>query len=379
MLGLERCLLDLLELLHQAPGKPPAWMAFLDALRDAISPDAAAVFSSNPTKERPGIVAGSGIGLRLVPFGDFLRPSVRHPTASALPAGGVRDLAADRFEETHLYREALAPAGLLPGPGLVVVLERDERHVKSGLFLLPRTKGWKPSPADRALVERLAPHMVLARRLHVRLVERRHDTEALLSAFDHLALGVVLLGADGRVTYANRSAADSLCIAPGFDEPAATTGADPRTEAWQRLVGPGRDWSRDAVVLPHPADGRLLQLVSAPFGWSAHGGLLGRRFARAVFIGDPKRRTGDPIGVLREIYGLTPGEARLTLLLLADCSVEEAARLLGNSPTTARSVLKRIFEKTGTNRQSALVRLLLAGFAQVRREHAPGGPAEAQP
>jgi DNA-binding CsgD family transcriptional regulator len=367
MLDLERRLLGVLELLHEAPGKPLAWMAFLDGLRDALSTHACVVFSSNPHKDRPGIVAVSGMGLRLVPQGEYLRPSVPHPASAALPPGAVRDLPAERFEESGLYREALAPAGLLPGPGLVVPLERDERHVKSALLVLPRTPGWKPSPADRALVERLAPHMVLARRLHVRLVERRHDTEALLSAFDHLALGVVLLAVDGRVTYANRSAADALGLAPGFGEP-APGGEDTRTATWQRVVGAERDWSRDAVVLRHPDDGRSLQLVAAPFGWSAHAGPLGRRFARAVFIGDPKRRTGDPIGVLHEMYGLTPGETRLTLLLLADCSLDEAAGLLDISPTTARSVLKRIFEKTGTNRQSALVRLLLAGFAQVRRE-----------
>jgi DNA-binding CsgD family transcriptional regulator len=372
MLDLDRRVLALLELLHEAPGKPSVWMGFLEALRDAISPEAATVFASNPHKSRPGVVAGSAIGLRLVPLGDFLRPSVPHPAFTALPPGAVRDLAADRFEESALYQKALGPAGLMPGPGLVVPLERDERHVKSVLLLLPRTPSWKPSPADRALLERLAPHMVLARRLHVRLVERRHDTEALLAAFDHLVLGVVLLGADGRVTYVNRSAADSLGIAPGFDAPAPPE-PDPRTEAWLRLVGESHDWRRDAVVLSHPGDGRQLQLVAAPFGWTQSGGPLGRRFARAVFIGDPKRRTGDPIGVLREIYGLTPGETRLALLILSDCSVEEAARLLDISPSTARSVLKRIFEKTGTNRQAGLVRLLLTGFAQVRPE--PDEPA----
>lgn len=373
MLDLDRRVLALLELLHEAPGRPPAWMVFLEALRDAISPGAAAVFTSNPREDRPGVVAGSGLGLRLVPLGDFLRPSVPHPGATALPPGALRELPAERFEESLIYREALEPAGLLPGPGLVLVLERDERHVRSALLILPRAPTWKPTPADRALLERLAPHMLLARRLHVRLVERRHDTEALLAAFDHLVLGVVLLAADGGVTYVNRSAAESLGLAPGFEAPAVPDAPDARTAAWQRIVGPARDWTRDAVLLPHPSDGRTLQLVAAPFGWSEQGGPLGRRFARAVFIGDPQRRTGDPIGVLREIYGLTPGETRLALLILSDCSLEEAARLLDVSPATARSVLKRIFEKTGTNRQAGLVRLLLTGFAQVRPDGAPGG------
>jgi len=369
MPDVDRRALALLDNLHEAPGNPQARMRFLEALRDAISPDAVTIFTSSAHETRPGMVAGSGLGVRQFHLGDFLRHSVRHPSADLLPTGAVHELGPRLFEQSILYRELLAPEGILPGPGLVVVNERTERHVQAATLVLPRKRGWVPTAQDRALLERLAPHMALAYRLDVRLTERRHDMEALLTAFDHLALGVVLLTPSGRVSYVNRSAGESLDLAPGFSDPAAPAGGeagDPRTLAWRRLVGADRDWSRRAFVLTRPGDGRSLQLMAAPFGWNDHGGVLGRRFARAVFIGDPKRRTGDPIGVLNEIYGLTPGETRLTLLLLSDCSLEEAARLLGISRSTVRSVLKRIFEKTGTNRQSELVRTLLTGFAQVR-------------
>jgi DNA-binding CsgD family transcriptional regulator len=368
MPDVDRRALALLDFLHDAPGNHSARIRFVEALRDAISPDAVTLFASNPHESRPGIVAISGLGVRPFFLGDFLRPSVRHPSADALPTGAVWDLTSSLFEHTVLYRELLAPQGILPRPGLFVVNERTERHVQAATLVLPRKSGWAPTAQDRALLERLAPHMALARRLDVRLAERRRDTEALLAAFDHLALGVVLLTVSGRVSYVNRSAAESLDLAPGFSDPDAAAGeaSDPRTLAWRRLVGGDRDWSHSAFVLAHPGDGRSLQLMAAPFGWSDRGGVLGGRFARAVFIGDPKRRTGDPIGMLNEIYGLTPGETRLTLLLLSDCSLEEAARLLGISRSTVRSVLKRIFEKTGTNRQSGLVRLMLTGFAQVR-------------
>jgi DNA-binding CsgD family transcriptional regulator len=79
--------------------------------------------------------------------------------------------------------------------------------------------------------------------------------------------------------------------------------------------------------------------------------------------------------VLRALYGLTLGETRLTLLLLGGCSVEQAARLLRISVGTARGVLKKVFEKTGTDRQAALVKLLLSGFGQVR----PGAGSEPRP
>jgi DNA-binding CsgD family transcriptional regulator/PAS domain-containing protein len=368
MPDVDRRALRLLDLLHDAPGNPEAWTRFLAALRDAISPDAVTIFATNPHESQPGIIAISGLGVRPFRLGEFPRPSLQHPSVDALPTGAVRDFTSDFFGEAVLYRELLAPHGILPRPGLFVVNERTERHVQAATLVLPRKSGWAPTAQDRALLERLAPHMALARRLEVRLSERRRDTEALLAAFDHLALGVVLLSASGRVSYVNRSAAESLELAPGFSDPdaAGSEADDPRTLVWRRLVGADRDWSGSAFVLTHPSAGRSLQLMAAPFGWSDRSNVLAGRFARAVFIGDPRRRTGDPIGVLNEIYGLTPGETRLTLLLLSDCSLEEAARLLGISRSTVRSVLKRIFEKTGTNRQSGLVRLMLTGFAQVR-------------
>jgi DNA-binding CsgD family transcriptional regulator len=380
MAELDRRVLELLDFMHDAPGNPQAWLRYLEILRDAISPDAVVIFAAGPRQDQPGVVACSGLGLRAVPLGDFLRPSVHHPSPENLPPGAVRDLPAGLFGESTLFREVLRPAGIRSGPGLAVVLEREDRFVKAALLVLPRTSEWQPTAGDRALLQRLAPHMLIARRLHVRLAERRRDTEALLSAFDHLMLGVVLLSASGQVSYVNRSAAESLGLAPGFGA-AATAGdaPDERTLAWRRLVGAEHDWSRNAFVLAHPADGRALQFVAAPFGWSERGGLLGRRFARAVFVGDPKRKTGDPIGVLNEVYGLTPGETRLTLLLLSDCSLEEAAGLLKISRSTARSVLKRIFEKTGTNRQSALVRLMLTGFAQVRPGTQSNDPTPPRP
>lgn len=379
MAEVARRALPLLDFLHDAPGNPGAWMRFAEILRDAISRDAVVVFAAGPRGGRSGVVAGSGLGLRTVQLGDFLL-GPPGPDGDELGAGALRDLSPGQLEQSAMFREVLQPAGVPPGPGLVVVLEREDRFVRSAVLVLPHKSDWRPTPQDRALIERLAPHMVIARRLHVRLAERRRDTEALLSAFDHLMLGVVLLTASGRVSYVNRSAADSLGLAPGFG-PAEEAGhaSDERTLAWRQLVGADRDWSRKALVLAHPGDGRALQLVAAPFGWAERGGPLGRRFARAVFIGDPKRRTGDPIGVLNEVYGLTPGETRLTLLLLSDCSLEEAAGLLGISRSTARSVLKRIFEKTGTNRQSALVRLMLSGFAQVRPGEQTDDPGPPRP
>jgi DNA-binding CsgD family transcriptional regulator len=59
--------------------------------------------------------------------------------------------------------------------------------------------------------------------------------------------------------------------------------------------------------------------------------------------------------VLRQLYGLTRGEAALATILLRGKSIEDAAAELFISPHTARTHLKRIFMKTDTHRQTELV------------------------
>jgi len=176
-----------------------------------------------------------------------------------------------------------------------------------------------------------------------------------------------------RVSYANQSAAELLGVKAGFTPPESLTNAaqDERSRALERLLRSERGDLR-ARVHTHPEDGRPLQVLVTPFRWPVSDGNEQPRFARALFIGDPKQQTGDPIGVLHARYGLTRGETRLALLLLAGCSVEEAAQLLRITVGTARGVLKQVFEKTGTNRQPALVRLLLTGVGQIRPDAGEG-------
>jgi DNA-binding CsgD family transcriptional regulator len=379
MLELDRRVFTLLERLHEAPGDAPAWLQFLEALRAEISPDAVALFASQAHENRPGVIAGTDIGLRLTQPGDFL-PSMPHPDPAAAPVGSVHELPEDgEFQSSSLFQEVLEPAGIQPGPGLLVVTERSERHVKAVTMLLPRSPSWKPTATDRVLLARLAPHMVIARRMHVRLIERGRDAEALAAAFDHLVLGVILLDQRQRVSYANLSAAEILGVTPGFAPRAvlAAEAPDERTRACEQLIRREHSGERDALVYAHPKDGRPLQVLATPFGWRSGQAIGGARFSRALFIGDPKRRAGDPIGVLHGLYGLTRSETRLAMLLLGGYSVEEAAQLLGISVGTVRGVLKKVFDKTGTNRQASLVRLLLTGFGQVRQKEVTEPPPPA--
>lgn len=59
-------------------------------------------------------------------------------------------------------------------------------------------------------------------------------------------------------------------------------------------------------------------------------------------------------------YNLTPCEARMLDMLFDGCSVPQAALRLGVAPSTARTHLQRLFDKTGARRQGDLLRLVAA-------------------
>jgi DNA-binding CsgD family transcriptional regulator len=61
---------------------------------------------------------------------------------------------------------------------------------------------------------------------------------------------------------------------------------------------------------------------------------------------------------VRDVLGLTLGEARLAALVATGLAPKSAAEKLGVTENTARAVLKSVFAKTGVSRQSELAALL---------------------
>jgi DNA-binding CsgD family transcriptional regulator len=72
------------------------------------------------------------------------------------------------------------------------------------------------------------------------------------------------------------------------------------------------------------------------------------------------------MGVIQQDYGLTRMEAVVALQLLNNQGLKAVAAHLGIAPTTVRTHLTAVFDKTGTRRQVDLVRLLLQNGRLVR-------------
>ncbi|MBS0335008.1 MAG: alpha/beta fold hydrolase [Proteobacteria bacterium] len=80
---------------------------------------------------------------------------------------------------------------------------------------------------------------------------------------------------------------------------------------------------------------------------------------------------------LRQSFGLTPAEIRLTEQMRGGASIADVAEALGVSINTARNQLRGVFDKMGLKRQSDLVRALsqLAALSGAFPLDGPSGPS----
>jgi DNA-binding CsgD family transcriptional regulator len=85
----------------------------------------------------------------------------------------------------------------------------------------------------------------------------------------------------------------------------------------------------------------------------------------AIFVSDPDLKETSSQQILGELFGLTPAEANLAILLTHGLSLAEASDTQHISLHTARAQLKSVFAKTGASRQAELVRLVLKSVASL--------------
>jgi len=119
------------------------------------------------------------------------------------------------------------------------------------------------------------------------------------------------------------------------------------------------------MLISRPSLRRPFSLIVAPR--PSHGfGLGPAPSAAIIFVSDPESEIGPEHDVLARLFGLTPAESKLAASLMQGRSLEESASELSIMRETARTHLKRIFDKTSTQRQGELIRLLLTAVPQVR-------------
>jgi len=270
---------------------------------------------------------------------------------------------AEKFVKSRIYREHLQHLGI--GRLCSGIVFDGGSYDTPATFLSVARDLMRPfNAAERDRMACLLPHLSRALGIMYRLRDAELKLAASLAALDRLSSGVLLLDKAGRVTHANRKAAqilernDGLALRDGLlVVPSAVRHHLQRTI--RSVLSPqtnARHFS-DAVSVPRPSGRRPLLLQAAPLAND-------NRFAfppeveAVAFIVEPDAKATLDRVAMRDLFEATPAEVRLAELLCTGRTVAGAAEEIGISEATARSQLSSLFRKTGTARQVDLMRLL---------------------
>jgi DNA-binding CsgD family transcriptional regulator len=265
-------------------------------------------------------------------------------------------LPAQEFQRTDFYQQWCRPQRIesLLGAEFARSDGGDERQV--GLLGLGR-----PDPfgdAELALYRRLMPDLRRVIGLRLRLMEVDLQRVRLRALLDEIATPILLTDSTGRLQHANTgavallSAGDVLQTRHGR----LAAGTEQETAVLRDLVckaGAGKGGSLCCHARGGERVGLLVVPVRADHGWAQ-----GAEHCVAVFVTRAADRAGPLPALLITLYGLTPTEAAVALIVARGDGLPAAAAGLGMRISTARTHLHRIFGKTGTSRQSQLAWLL---------------------
>jgi len=180
----------------------------------------------------------------------------------------------------------------------------------------------------------------------------------------------LLTDADRRVMYANAAAREISALRDGLEIDGGrmnlASSVERKLQDAIAAVGTGQSLPLCHVEVPRPSGKppyRLLVMAVPSFGALPLGTL---QPAAAVFVMDSQSSLEPDPTILRELFALTPAEARVTGRLVLGRSVEEIAYETGVSIETVRSQVRRALSKTNTGRQGELISLVLR-MAPFRR------------
>jgi DNA-binding CsgD family transcriptional regulator/GAF domain-containing protein len=217
------------------------------------------------------------------------------------------------------------------------------------------------SREELAVVHELARHVERAFRLSLRLFETKTLNLGLTEALQRADVGVAAVDAAARVVFVNEKARKALGSRP--DETVRLPTEQGRAALQHAIDGYGAGDASEASLKPlileqaAPLPPLVAYCFPASRAKSASDIMLTRARAMILLLETQPNEPVDP-AFLRDILGLTLGEARIAALIGHGVAPKAAAERLGIAESTVRTVLKRVFHKVGVSRQSELAALL---------------------
>lgn len=356
--------LDFLGAVYAGGHGPARWTGIVARLADSIPAYRAALWLEDTAAHNASILAAKGFdpGFVKTYVEHFARINPYAGQLEALQPGKVQAIGwtASGDEDFEFRQEWLRPQKIRCAV-FGAVQRQGSRILTLGLF------GEKdaPDPGVVEIMETMTPHLARA----AEITRQRQDVEAqhstLTQVLNRMPTGTVVLDVNHRILFMNRIAKRLVGAKDGLFLDAlghVRAGSQEETLALNRAitdaVGARNDSFAAVLTVKRPAAGDSLSVMAVPVTLPRQASSP-RQAVAALFISAPERRSTLPPDLLQRLYGLTQGEIRVAQALVDGHRLEEMAGSFDVSQHTVRNQLKAVFRKTGTNRQSDLVKLLL--------------------
>jgi DNA-binding CsgD family transcriptional regulator len=265
------------------------------------------------------------------------------------------------LRSTAFYHEVLRPQDISHNGMMALAAKEDFR---AAFNICRNTRRGPFDGGEQRLLERLSPHLCRSIALGFRIDSYLAMRTAAFDVLEQLADGVLVLDRRARIVFANAAArkfeADGILNLRHM----LSTYSQSHSKRLAELISAAvLGFPGGTMSMPRITDGRLLTILvssirSKDLGRLSDAGL--KDVAVLLFVIDPANRTSIPVSQIIDAYGLTQAEARVALAASSGSTIIETAKLLGLSPNTIKTHLRRVFAKTATGRQAELARLIAA-------------------
>lgn len=372
------CLTDvdeLIPLIYQGPLEPVPWKGFLKALRRRADCDGAALVLRPAGELAPSAIWDLSDALDETrfagPYDDTARLSLKDPIAVMLTKPGDiytldEVISREALQANEVYRRFMKPANIDHQIGMYV---SEPGGWTCNLGLLNGTGRDRFDEPHKRFLIALRQHFEPALALYSRLNRAESEREIFEETLERLSVGIILFDLSGNVIECNRIARDLLerTRSIRLHQKKVILEDSRRNADFQSLV-------RAALARQSEAGNQFVDVMKTGESEGVEIGILVRSVppsryqgnaspAVAIYVAETSQRQLISDRFLATLFGLTPTEAFLTTLLVSGYSLCEAAEKLDVTENTVRGYLKRIFSKTGANRQAELVRLVLKSVA----------------
>lgn len=239
----------------------------------------------------------------------------------------------------------------------------------SNIFYIEIYRKTKEHPFDNgtlSILKNILPHLRNTIMIINKLEELSYKFSLTRTFLDKIPVGIVILKSNLSVLLKNQAAEEIFneghtIFIKGDTLTGSTPNSNSTLTSLLRKAARGELYQPKALTLKQDCESFIRLLVTP----------IKRQFmdlpaecgqaSAVVFIDKQSKDNALSPQTLSLLYGLTPQEARLTISLAQGFSLQDYCNIRGVTKNTARSYLKSIFSKTGTRRQSELVKVVLTG------------------